>query len=581
MELNGQPVVISPRELTDDKRFNTYRTVRGRQPGIAYLLLERSTLDQLDRRSTRHTLRLSYSQSKTVLIRNLTFIRATQLIGINVSDPDSVYAVEFADIRWWGRYFPINSVYNIRAFDTNIGKYDLTKVYYKYSTNNETAWTYKTMLEDIWKKLPTDMFGPAPTLPLINNQPVLPDDRKPENYSFLQTTAWDAYNQVLEDNGLTIVPDHDPDNFTPKFRIISLDNQYPGEQALIELTNQNAIRNSVTLDGAYLPEKIRVYFPARHADFQKDPDVLLVTPQDKFRIDSNYTIDKNITDLVQDIPLNPLPKTVLTVCHPTPARYTDAGTIENQSDLNTLATNLAKRTAFQLIQADKDIILEGIHDLGKLLPNVPGSCGLAEGIKGICYGDYGEGLFTEYSLGFRRASTTESNIPGLFFGGILPQENTAPPDIIRNQNYPTRIAVVELYETLSANGRAQAKVLYGVIPNPNGTITWNPNGDNRITVHDISGSGGSTGQRCVVWFNDQVGRWVILFGGSGVTAYLGKSNAAIAKLSTGQFTVYDPVTRGATTQILVGWNMFANIKANVWVIAIVLGGLPYFIAAEC
>lgn len=175
------------------RRANSYTCSLGAEPGLAYVLMRQEDLKSLDSRQPQDLI-LGLAQ-KSVTIKKLAIIQAQSLLPFSSSNPNSLYLVTLADVRYFLKRTTINSRYNIRescadsAFCTN-------------TTYNDTgtAYTFLQIVADIWTKFSS--FGgffdySTFVSTYVHSTANLPTEN-PENLRFEGMSAWDALQQLCQ-----------------------------------------------------------------------------------------------------------------------------------------------------------------------------------------------------------------------------------------------------------------------------------------------------------------------------------------------------------------------------------------------
>lgn len=135
-------------------------------------------------------------------LKNLSIVQAQCVTRGIASDANAIYLVELTDARgiyhnkWF--QFPLNAAYNIRAPA-------YPDVFYTNSMNGGTTWTWATMLQDIWERMP--LLGSWPGLPYV-------PAGTPEGFWYTGVSALASMCDVLDYLGLTIAVDLTSE-FTP------------------------------------------------------------------------------------------------------------------------------------------------------------------------------------------------------------------------------------------------------------------------------------------------------------------------------------------------------------------------------
>ncbi len=127
-------------------RANSFYCPSGRWPSRGWVLLPRYEYNQLVNYSTS----LQLTVDRLPPLTNLSMVHAQCVTRGLASDPNALYLIEVTDDRGvlWNSWFqcPTVSQYNVRApaYPGN---------FYSGSTNSGIAWTWNTMVQDLWNQL--------------------------------------------------------------------------------------------------------------------------------------------------------------------------------------------------------------------------------------------------------------------------------------------------------------------------------------------------------------------------------------------------------------------------------------------
>lgn len=179
-------------------RANSLCMPAGRPSARAWCLVRRVDYQEIDPYSTDLVLAIQDYEGSAggLLLRGLTVVQARCVTTGRVDDDDSLYLVELTDARgilkneWFT--FPTTSQYNVVA-PAYPGEY------YELSTDGGVAWTWETMIEDLWDQMGT-FLGPFPGLPSV-------PEGTPENWVFPGRGAWDALCDILDHIGMQVACD--------------------------------------------------------------------------------------------------------------------------------------------------------------------------------------------------------------------------------------------------------------------------------------------------------------------------------------------------------------------------------------
>lgn len=167
------------------EKTNTFVCPIGRDIAEGYILLPLKEYQQLNSYATSFQLTLG-----TTVLQNLAIVQAQCVSKGLTSDPNALYLIEVTDARGvlcneWFK-FPINAQYNMRAPA-------YPQLYYSGSLNAGTAWTWSTMVGNLWPSLLGTYTG-LPSVPTGT----------PENWYFAGVSVWDALCDVLDHLGMVV-----------------------------------------------------------------------------------------------------------------------------------------------------------------------------------------------------------------------------------------------------------------------------------------------------------------------------------------------------------------------------------------
>ncbi len=173
------------------QRANSYSCQTGPEPGVAWLLMLRRDLDQLDPAAF-HELKW-VDGNRTLRIPSLLIVKSDTINLAVAGDKKAARLVEFRDRRHLFRMSSINKQYNVRipAPSTTSG----TTRYYPESLLSGALWTWQDILDDLFDQLP----DPGAEQTGIGNPVVsFTPDEPPEGFRFIGENAWDSLHVVLE-----------------------------------------------------------------------------------------------------------------------------------------------------------------------------------------------------------------------------------------------------------------------------------------------------------------------------------------------------------------------------------------------
>lgn len=175
------------------ERANSYYSTAGRWPDIGWILLDHNSYSQLNTYATNLQLVLQDFINPPLTLSNLSITQARCVTRGIAADPNAIYLVQITNQEgilynaWF--QFPLYAQYNVMspAYD---GKY------YLNTMNGSVAWTWDTMIGDIWGRV-SSLLGTYPHLPIT------PLDT-PRNFIFTGVPLWEALNRLLDYLGLAI-----------------------------------------------------------------------------------------------------------------------------------------------------------------------------------------------------------------------------------------------------------------------------------------------------------------------------------------------------------------------------------------
>ncbi len=173
IKIDGENV-LSPRELADAAaqqgfpadfwgRANSIFLPIGFEPGTAYLVIPRSTMDALDVNAL-HTITWTMDRAGSTRHNEFKYwtICDARAIGID-GDSKAAYLLTLRDNRCRMTKAIIDAAYNVSTPD-DYGTYVSGRRWISTTLNAGTLWTWQDMLADVWSELPASA-GTVPTLP--------------------------------------------------------------------------------------------------------------------------------------------------------------------------------------------------------------------------------------------------------------------------------------------------------------------------------------------------------------------------------------------------------------------------------
>lgn len=237
-------------------RANSFYCPAGRLPCRGWVLLPRYEYALLDSYSS--AFQLTVGDMSPLL--GLSVVQAQCVTRGIAADDNALYLIELTDARGVlsNRWFqhPTNSQYNVRAPG-------YPQLYYSGSMNGAAAWTWSTMVENLWNQMTA--LGTYPGLPTA-------PAGAPENWYFAGTSAWHALCDILDHLGLAVACD--PMSATP-YTIV-----YTGaaDAAFVLLQGTYAGRLEDDLEwidtgSGRLPGTVVVYFRLRTEQYGQEETV--------------------------------------------------------------------------------------------------------------------------------------------------------------------------------------------------------------------------------------------------------------------------------------------------------------------
>lgn len=337
------------------RRANSYTCPLGKTPGVAYVLLQRSHLEQLEPNDY-HTLIFRDDRGE-LEIPNLLIVWSKSMFG-RAGDASSPMLVKLEDKRCVLARSTVNKTYNDRK--SRVAHATDATNYYTASLNAGSLWTWQGVITNLWTFLTEG--GTAPTLPYT------PDDR-PENLRFLGGSAWEAVHVVLDQIGCTT--GYDP--LLSEFIIVRQGEEagaYGQKSDLYEagrlLLDFDPLAD---FNAGTMPATVRVFFPS------SDPHAAAHSED----VATGITGAKGVLGVWSTA-----------VAVPDPA---SPGDFLNQNQLTDLAQQMADNVELNTMQLKKWVFIGAENSL---LPNSEISC--------VTWRDYGDGvgLVTEVERECRR-----------------------------------------------------------------------------------------------------------------------------------------------------------------------------------
>jgi hypothetical protein len=264
--------LVDPRSVVEDRRrfrrdyigmlgrANSVYVPSGRWPMRGWILLSRGDYNNLNKYSNAFQLEIgdSTTPNNVAALTNLSFVQAQCVTRGLASDPNAIYLVELTDDRGvlHNKWFqaPITAYYNIRA-----PAYPQT--FYSLSMNGGSAWTWSTMLQDMWGKLNT--LGGGSVLGAWPGLPSAPTGT-PEGWWFVGVPGWYALCDILDMLGMTVACDLTQDNPYTIVTAGAADAVFSALQTKFGRTNHEDDQEWIDVGAGRVPSSVQVLFRRRN-----------------------------------------------------------------------------------------------------------------------------------------------------------------------------------------------------------------------------------------------------------------------------------------------------------------------------
>lgn len=477
-------------------KANSFVLPRNSATGIGWFLLPKSEYDKLDTGVATHAVR--FVGPGTVTVSKLTIIDAVALTSDSTLATNTVMLVRVEDLRYLAKQATVAKNYNIRTPTNdptnNEYAYGDNTAYYAASLNSGSAWTWATLVADLWALLPSAVGS------LDTSAASFPTTSNPEGYHFWGMCAWEALQRVLTDCEHNLTLDTDGTFYVRDATAAVTTHAAKRAQILDWMLEDN---QSIESDPSNYPAQVDIIYPSRNWAFENSTDPNELTSSDYWLQRPVYTVSKTTTGLTGYSSASVVTGTKAHVHHPLLALYDEAGTLLNSSTLATQATERATRVLDAITNSEGNLheTYLGVH---YFTPN--------NDLTAISWYQGERGIYTEVLL--RARDWDEYSSPGELRGVRPEHEYPGPPDLGRPHSTVLRWAVVELTEDLDANSVAVANVQYG--SRSAGSITWADTGlPHQIEVYEIAGGMASSGDVGLVLWHEQTQAWVtVAFQGS-------------------------------------------------------------------
>lgn len=271
-------------------------------------------------------------------------------------DRNGAYLVEFVDRRYFlSRFTTIAKVYNFRCLSTQVGTVNAAE-FYVDSLNSGSLWTWSTLLDSIWSQM-----GSLATTITSNFGTLQYPSNVPENLSFLGISAWNAFNQVVEMIGGTLVYNPTTDNFTLT----------PSSTTQISTSQKNQLRKIRVFDYDTQEEAVP-NLPANYVVyFQRQEKYAGTEPENGFATGSvNSWLPNSVTSVTVGTTTIPglarvttIPGTSEALWSPKPAFIKPDGSLLSSATVNSEALAIASAVAKSRYENSGKAIFDGLPEM--------------------------------------------------------------------------------------------------------------------------------------------------------------------------------------------------------------------------
>ena len=311
----------------DLRKCNGYQCQRGREPGVAYVLLSKTDVDSFGSNLPNGDL-LFYHGDTTRTIKTLRTIDARCISNADAAQDIAVYLVKLADPRYFSRWTRHTKAYNVRtAVPTSqwAAGTPAATLFAVESLDAGSVWTWARMLENIWSDL--NAAGTSPALPYTPTG-------APENYRFYGVNAWNAYHDILDKLNCSLI-------YKPELNTYEIVNNGDTQAGLADFISDNAAQivreeNPKDVSIAYIPANVQILFPKRAQHYGTADDA---KRSSTFYADRYYTygsiasVDFGITSPIAGS---------ASIWDDMPAIYGPTGTHLNATECNARGAQLAE-----------------------------------------------------------------------------------------------------------------------------------------------------------------------------------------------------------------------------------------------
>lgn len=310
--------------------FNCLLNPLGEAYARGWFCLRRDTLNKINLNAT-HSITFTDDTGRSATAYNLLFVtEPLNLVPGKASDPDAVFLCEMSDLRYQlgGPHMgvAVNKQFNVRAPDYSADATPATN-YYADSLNAGAAWTWQTMMANLWATMSTQL-GTTPTLPAI-------PDGTPEGWRFPGVSCWWALNRILEYANVAVL--WNPTLQSNPYSLVAIGATDSASDAAITTAETGNLK---IFDREYrsvifgrIPGKARVYFHVQYGRYGEEQ----TTPRTSSQWATNGVTSIDVTgpDSASD------PSVIVPLWGSMAALADKDGAITNTSALTTNASDVA------------------------------------------------------------------------------------------------------------------------------------------------------------------------------------------------------------------------------------------------
>lgn len=384
IKINGL-AVLSPRDLAEAAaqqgfpadfwgQANSVHIAIGFEPGVAYLVVPRTTMDGLAVNDL-HTITWTMNRAGTSTTNTYNYwtICDARAVGID-GDSKSAYLLTLKDIRCQMKKAKvINKAYNVSTPDA-YGIVVSSRHWLEDTLNSGALWTWQEMLADVWGDLPATA-GSVPTLPWTPGH-------SPDSWRFHGVSAWEAVKMIFDACQSSIKPVAALDSFAAVDLGAAQSDVFSG--LTLRLLQDEGPKDA---EACVFPANVTITFPTR---------AQTIDAIEHYAEKPVYAADPIATGISGAVT-----GTERAVRYDLIGDVEDDGTITNEAALDTAAANIAARIALRMGVAS---------DLYKMHSGVCHEVVLGTNVNEILVRDYGDdqGCVTEAIGHLRTGLPTEA-----------------------------------------------------------------------------------------------------------------------------------------------------------------------------